>query len=276
MVKELFVTHSDCRAPWFAGGAWCWTWWCWTCNGGGETGSLICWIWTCWIFCGEDVVTVRAVVIFVLLWAVVTGDETVGASVTMTTPVPLHVVHFVTVVTFFFFCCTFCTAPWIWIMFWFISFTSNLMSPSGETKICVGRTFCALASFWIQVSQRMSFGPLRFAFCCIWPPHVMHLFFSPLWCECCCTIVICSPSVWCNWAGSRESAATIWIWPKLWPLSEMRFWAWMMPWFCVTTVTVSLWESSWLWVLLCWLRSVRCEKIWLHTSHLKLMLDIVF
>lgn len=45
--------------------------------------------------------TVRAVVIFVLC-ALVTGDDADGLSVTITTPVPLHDVHLVTVVTFFF------------------------------------------------------------------------------------------------------------------------------------------------------------------------------
>lgn len=273
-IKEASRTYSDCRAPWFAGGAWCWTWWC-ICRGGGDTDCLICWIWTCWIFCGVVDVTVLAVVIFVLC-VVVTGDEATGLSVTITTPVPLHVVHFVTVVTFFFLGGIFWTAPWIWIIFWFVSFTSNLMSPSGDTKICVGRLFWALESFWMQLSQRISFGPLRFAFCWICPPHVMHLCLSPFCCVWCWCWTNCSLIVWCNWAGSSDSAATIWICPKFWPLSEMRFWAWMMPGFCVTTVTVSLWESSWLWVLLCWLSSVKCPKIWLQTSHLKLMFEIVF
>ena len=277
------ATHSDCLAPWLAGGAWCCTWWC-ICKGGGDGACcLICWIWTCWIFCGDVCLTFRVVVFIFVLCVLATGDVD-GFSVTITTPVPLQVVHLVTVVTFFFFagvlCCTmFCT----WITFWFISFTSNLMSPSGDTKICVGRTFCAFASFWMHVSQRISFGPLRFAFCWICPPQVMHLFLSPFWCDCCCCCccccwtIICSFNVWWSWAGSSESAATIWIWPKFWPLSVIRFWAWInWPGFCVTTVTVSLCESSWLWVRLCWFSRVRWENIWLQTSHLKLMLEIVF
>lgn len=272
--KKIISIYSDWREAWFAGGAWCWTWWC-IWSGGGDKDCLMCCIWTCWIFCGDADVIVRAVVSFVLC-ALVTGDDADGDSVTNTTPVPLHVVHFVTVVTFFFLAGIFCTASWIWIKLWLMSFTSNLMSPSGDTKICVGREFCALASFWMQLSQRMSLGPLRFAFCWMCPPHDIHLFLSPFWWECCWTILICSPMEWCSWAGSNESAATIWIWPKFWPLSEMRFWACIMPGFCVTTVTVSLWDSSWLWVLLCWFSRVKCGNIWLHTSHLKLMLEIVF
>lgn len=235
----------------------------------------MCCIWTCCIFWGDEfVVTVRAVVIFVLC-VLETGDCAEGFSVTNMTPVPLHVVHFVTVVTFFFFDAGFC-CNWI-TWFWLISFTSNLISPSGETKIWVGREFWALASFWMQFSQRMSFGPLRFELFGRCMPHVMHLFLSPFWCDCCWPILICSLMLWCNWAGSSESAATIWIWPRFWPLSLINCWAWMSwPGFCVTTVTVSLCDSSWLWVRLCWLSSVKWENIWLHTSHLKLMLEIVF
>jgi hypothetical protein len=49
-------------------------------------------------------VTVRVLDdLFVLGTVMVVEDEEVFESVTITTPVPLHVVHFVTVVTFFFF-----------------------------------------------------------------------------------------------------------------------------------------------------------------------------
>ena len=279
-LSEMFETYSDCRAPWFAGGAWCCTWW-WTCSGGGDGGALMCCIWTCWIFWGDTaVVTVRNVwadTSFVLC-GFDTGDWAEGFSVTITTPVPLHVVHFVTVVTFFFFagilCC--CTLPCSWITwFWFISLTSNLISPSCDTKICVGREFWALASFWMQVSQRISFGPLRFVLWARCVPQVMHLFLSTF-CTC-WPMLICSLIVWCSCAGSNESAATIWICPRFWPLSEINCCAWInWPGFCVTTVTVSLCCSSWLCVRLCWLSSVRCGKIWLQTSHLKEMLEIVF
>jgi hypothetical protein len=54
----------------------------------------------------------------------------------------------------------------------------------------------------------------------------------------------------------------------------IKFCAWIKFGCCVTTVTVS--ESSWLCVLLCWFNSVKCGNIWLHTSHLKLMFEIVF
>lgn len=233
----------------------------------------------CWILsCEDEEVMVRAVVIFVFC-GLVTGDDDDGFSLTITTPVPLQVVHLVTVVTFFFFG-IFCTGSCIWKMLWLSALTSNLMSPSGETKICVGREFWAFASFWMQFSQRMSFGPLRFEFCWMWPPQVMHLCLSPFWwgwcCCCCCTELICSLIVWWSWAGSSDSELTIWICPKFCPLSLIKFWAWIIPGFWVTTVTVSLWESSWLWVLLCWFKSVKCEKIWLQTSHLKLIFDIVF
>lgn len=240
----------------------------------------MCCIWTCWIFWGDDVVTVRVVVVIFVLCAFKTGECAEGFSVTITTPVPLHVVHFVTVVTFFFFagafCC--CTLPCSWITwFWFISFTSNLISPSCETKICVGREFWALASFWMQFSQRMSFGPLRFVLFWRCAPHVIHLFLSAFWCDCCWPMLICSVMVWWSCAGSSESAATIWICPRFWPLSVINCWAWIScPEFCVTTVTASPCESSWLCVRLCWLSSVKWEKIWLQTSHLKLMLLIVF
>jgi hypothetical protein len=54
------------------------------------------------------------------------------------------------------------------------------------------------------------------------------------------------------------------------------FCAWIMFGCCVTTVTVSECESSWLCVRLCWFKSVRWGNIWLQTSHLKLMLEMVF
>lgn len=235
----------------------------------------MCWDGFCCIFSCDDDVIVLAVVILVFC-ALVTGDDADGFSLTITTPVPLQVVHFVTVVTFFFFVGNFCMGSCIWKILWLSELTSNLMSPSGETNICVGREFCAFASFWMQFSQRISLGPLRFEFCWMWPPHVMHLCLSPFWWCCCWTVLICSLIVWWSWAGSRESELTIWICPRFCPLSVMRFWAWMIPGFWVTTVTVSLWESSWLWVRLCWFNSVKCEKIWLHTSHLKLIFDIVF
>jgi hypothetical protein len=186
----------------------------------------------------------------------------------ITTPVPLHVVHLVTVVTVFF-------AGWL-IFITLLSFTSNLISPSsGETKICVGRDVWAFLSFCMQLSQRISFGPLRLPWCFNWVPHVIHLFLSCTPCDGdCWTIPIDSPSEWCS-AGSSDSALTICIWPRFWP-SEIMFCAWIMFGCCVTTVTVSECESSWLCVRLCWFKSVRWGNIWLQTSHLKLMLEMVF
>lgn len=275
----------DC-ADWFCGGAWCWTgWWvCW--SGGGDIDCCCCcdccWCvivcnWTCCgIFCGDAVGGRCCIVVVFVLWTVTVGCcvcWTAVGSVTITTPVPLHVEHLVTVVTFFFLAATFAgNAFWIWMRFW-ASFTSNFMSPSCETKICVGRTFCAFVSFCMHVSHRISFGPFRFAFC-MCPPHDIHFCLSAFCWDCCCW-TICSFIVWCNWAGSSDSVATICM-PRFWPLSVIRFCAWMMFGCCVTTVTVSLCDSSWLCVLLCWFRSVKWGNIWLQTSHLKLMLDIVF
>ena len=238
------------------------------------------WSWTCWgIFCGDDVAVLAGACLGLCCTVIVWFEETedvAGLSVTITTPVPLHVEHFVTVVTFFFFAAIFAGSAFCrWITFC-DSFTSNLMSPSDDTKIWVGLTFCALVSFCMHVSHRINLGPLRFAFC-MCPPQLIHFclsFFCWLW-DCCWTKPICSFIVWCSCAGSNDSVATIWI-PKFCPLSVIKFCAWIKFGCCVTTVTVSLCESSWLCVLLCWFSSVKCGNIWLHTSHLKLILDIVF
>lgn len=269
MLQLKGLSLSEC-ADWLAGGAWCCTgWWC-CASGGGDGAWLMVWIWTCWIFCGETLDDEREFAIFVLVAVLEDVDATVSSLLTITTPVPLHVVHFVTVVTVFLVACGV-------ILITFESFTSNLISPSsGDTKICVGLEFWALLSFCMHCSQRTSFGPLRLPAFGSWAPHEIHLFLS-CFCDvvCCWTMPICSLIEWCNWAGSNDSALTICIWPRFWP-SEMMFWAWIMFGCCVTTVTVSECESSWLCVRLCWLRSVRWGNIWLQTSHLKLILEIVF
>lgn len=185
---------------------------------------------------------------------------------------------------------------------------SNLTSPSGATKICVCRWFIidALISLLMQPSHRINFGPLRFGLCKTGPPQVMHFvvlsfficwvccccccccWWDWWWCCCwwCCCCWCCCCCWWwwcCEWSPctwSIDSEATIWICAKFWPFSFTKlppiFWLPDDTIICCCSALLLPSVPSCVWMRLWWFNNVKWENIKPHTSHLKLMFEIVF